>query len=111
MPDAVPQEAVEARAVEAAGADHAQGHDRTELWPFRLGPDVLDNRLGVTVRSHCKTTDRFPNMRSPRIPVAPTAVAVALANKLARIAWAVWTTGTAFETQPPPATTLTLVPA
>lgn len=37
--------------------------------------------------------------------------AVALANKLARIVWAVWTTDTAFEAQPPPPSTLTLVPA
>ena len=36
--------------------------------------------------------------------------AVALANKLARIAWAVWTTGTAFDA-PPPESILTLVPA
>jgi transposase len=35
--------------------------------------------------------------------------AVALANKLARIAWAVWTTGSAFEASPPPTATLTLV--
>jgi transposase len=37
--------------------------------------------------------------------------AVALANKLARIAWAVWTTGSAFEAQPPPASTLILAPS
>jgi transposase len=37
--------------------------------------------------------------------------AVALANKLARIAWAVWTTGTAFKTPPPPTSTLNMVPA
>ena len=37
--------------------------------------------------------------------------AVALANKLARIAWAVWTTGDAFETRPAPTSTLALVPA
>ena len=37
--------------------------------------------------------------------------AVALANKIARIAWAVWTTGSAFETKPALASTLKLVPA
>jgi transposase len=37
--------------------------------------------------------------------------AVALANKLARIAWAVWTTGTAFAAQSPPASTLIVAPA
>jgi transposase len=37
--------------------------------------------------------------------------AVALANKLARIAWAVWTTGTTFDPQSPPTSTLTLVSA
>ena len=37
--------------------------------------------------------------------------AVALANKLARIAWAVWTTGHAFGTQATPRSTLVLVPA
>jgi transposase len=37
--------------------------------------------------------------------------AVALANKLARIVWAVWTTGTAFAPRPAPTATLTVVPA
>lgn len=37
--------------------------------------------------------------------------AVALANKLARIAWAVWTSGSAFAAKPAPPATLTLVPA
>ena len=36
---------------------------------------------------------------------------VALANKLARIAWAVWTSGSAFAAKPAPPSTLTLVPA
>ena len=37
--------------------------------------------------------------------------AIALANKLARIVWAVWTSGTPFAAQPPRPTTLTLVGA
>ena len=37
--------------------------------------------------------------------------AIALANKLARIAWAVWTTDTAFAAQPPRPSTLTLTEA
>jgi transposase len=36
--------------------------------------------------------------------------AVALANKLARIVWAVWTTDTPFAAQPPPTSVLTMVP-
>ncbi|MFN8643236.1 MAG: hypothetical protein U0802_16840 [Candidatus Binatia bacterium] len=37
--------------------------------------------------------------------------AIALANTLARIAWAVWTTDTPFAAQPPRPSTLTLTEA
>ena len=68
-----------------------------------------------SVLCHAKRAARPPRLQHWALAVerrrGHNPAAVALANKLARIAWAVWTSGRAFQLPAAPPATLTLVPA